>query len=91
MAMKPKFTGFNGLELTGVSTVMGAETVLPLIIDSNQDVLLVTGTTVPTDATTGYAKGCLFIDTDVATGTGGLYCNQGTKTSCDFTLITQAA
>ena len=27
------------------------------------------GTTVPTDTTAGYEKGCLFVDTDVATGT----------------------
>lgn len=91
MAMKPKFTGFNGLELAGVSTVAGSETVTVLLRDSNQDILWATGTTKPSDTTTGYAKGCLFIDTDVATGTGGLYCNQGTKTSCDFTLVTQAS
>ena len=49
------------------------------------------GTTVPTDATTGYAKGCLFIDTDVASGTSGLYVNVGTNTSCVFKLVTNAA
>jgi len=49
------------------------------------------GTTVPTDATTGYAKGALFIDTDVATGLTGLYQNNGTNTSCVFQKVNSAA
>ena len=64
--------------------------VTTLLSDSNGDALMATGTTVPTDATTGFAKGCLFIDTDVATGTTGLNCNKGTNTSCVFTAVTQA-
>lgn len=48
------------------------------------------GTTVPTDTTSGFQKGCIFTDTDVATGTGGTYLNKGTSTSCVFTLVTQA-
>jgi len=58
--------------------------------DENGDKLFVSGTTKPADATTGYAKSCLFIDTDVVTGTGSLYLNKGTKTSCVFSLVTQA-
>ncbi len=77
--------GFNGTVIT-----QGAETITVLQRDSNSDILWATGTTVPTDATTGYAKGCLFIDTDVATGTTGLNCNKGTRTSCQFTAVTQA-
>lgn len=61
-----------------------------LIKDLAGDVLLATGTEVPSDTTDGYAKGCLFIDTNVATGTTGLNCNKGTKDSCVFTAITQA-
>ena len=60
-----------------------------LIKDGAGDVVLATGTGVPSDATSGYAKGCLFIDTDVATGTTGLNCNKGTNTSCVFTAVTQ--
>ena len=67
-----------------------ATTVNVLIKDGNDNILLATGTTVPTDATKGFAKGCLFIDTDVASGTTGLYCNKGTKSSCVFTAVTQA-
>lgn len=58
--------------------------------DENGDKLFCSGTTVPTDTTTGYAKACLFIDTNVGTGTGSLYLNKGTKTSCVFSLVTQA-
>jgi len=72
---------------TGTVTLNNAAA---LLTDGNGDILLATGTTVPTDTTTGYAKGCLFIDTDVGTGTTGLYCNKGTNTSCVFTAVTQA-
>lgn len=58
--------------------------------DEDGDFLRVIGTTVPADATTGYAKGCIFIDSDVASGTGAMYLNKGIKTSCVFTLVTQA-
>ena len=49
--------------------------------------LIATGTDVPANATSGYAKGCLFIDRNVATGTTGLYENIGTNTSCNFNAI----
>lgn len=64
--------------------------VVGILLDENGKALLATGTTVPTNGSNGYAKGCLFIDTDVATGTTGLYCNKGTSTSCVFTAVTQA-
>ena len=59
--------------------------------DISDDILIMQGTTVPTDATTGYAKGALFIDTDVATGLTGLYQNNGTNTSCVFQKVNSAA
>ena len=61
-----------------------------LLKDADGKALLATGTTVPADAGSLYAKGCLFIDTNVATGTTGLYCNKGTAASCVFTAVTQA-
>ncbi len=84
------FTVYTALQASGFTEKIGAETVTPILADGNGDILLATGLTVPTDASTGYAKGCLFIDTDVATGTTGLNCNKGTRTSCQFTAITQA-
>lgn len=41
------------------------------------------GDTVPTDATSGYATGCVFHHTDGGAGTA-LYVNEGTLASCDF-------
>lgn len=62
-----------------------------ITMGENQKALLVTGTSVPTDDSDGYGKGCLFIDTDVASGTSGLYVNIGTDTSCVFKLVSNAA
>lgn len=84
------FTVYTALQASGATEKIGAETVTPILADSNGDILLATGLTVPTDASTGYAKGCLFVDTDVASGTTGLNCNKGTNTSCQFTAVTQA-
>lgn len=53
--------------------------------------IYVQGTTVPADTTSGYEKGCLFVDMDVATGTSGLYQNKGTNTSCAFELVPVAS
>lgn len=79
---------FRGsLKIHGLSTVVGSETVNVLIRDSAGKILFATGTTVPTGATAGYAKGCLFIDTNVGAGLKGLYENQGTITSCDFNAV----
>lgn len=81
---------FGKVKLQGVrhGTTFASDEIV-LLEDALGDILFATGTTVPTNATTGYAKGCLFIDTDVATGTTGLYCNKGTRTSCAFTAVTQ--
>ena len=45
------------------------------------------GTSVPTDATAGYATGCIFLKTNASAGVN-VYQNVGTQTSCDFNLIT---
>ena len=51
--------------------------------------MLSSGATVPTDATAGYFKGCLFLHTDGGTSTIW-YQNIGTLASCDFDAITNA-
>lgn len=61
-----------------------------LLQDLNNDKVIVQGTTKPADTTTWYAKWCIFIDTDVASGTGWVYFNKWTNTSCVFSLVTQA-
>lgn len=55
--------------------------------DPSNKILICSGLTVPTDATSGFAKGCLFIKTSAATGVNGIYINVGTSTSCIFTLL----
>ena len=78
---------FGKVMLTGVlKGAAGADTIV-LLEDNLGNALLATGTTVP-NAVAGYAKGCLFIDTDA--GAAGLYCNKGSVTSCTFGLVTQA-
>lgn len=47
------------------------------------------GTTKPADGAVGYAKGCLFIDTDASAGSI-LFCNEGTHTSADFDAVSVA-
>lgn len=61
-----------------------------LLRDGVGDIVIEQGTAVPSNTTTGYAKGAIFIDTDVASGTGATYLNKGTNTSCIFSLVTQA-
>lgn len=50
------------------------------------DKLYVRGKTVPTDATAGYAKGCIFVDIDAAAG-NVFWINEGSATSCDFNEV----
>jgi hypothetical protein len=83
-------TVYGSLQVTPAAETINSIVVYPVLCDGNGDILWATGLTKPTDGSTGYAKGCLFIDTDVATGTTGLYCNKGTNTSCTFTTVTQA-
>lgn len=83
-------TGYNVVELDGQVAIAGTESVVGLLANSSGDLLLATGTTVPSNGQAGFAKGCLFIDTDVAAGTTGLNCNKGTNLLSNFTAVTQA-
>jgi hypothetical protein len=78
------------LKLRGRTYAPGTTSVRVLITDGSDKVLLATGTTVPSDGENGYAKGCLFIDTDVGAGTTGLYVNVGTTTSANFDAVSDA-
>jgi hypothetical protein len=77
------------LEGTPVSaTIAGTSAAIHVLIyDKNRHALHATGTDVPTDDTAGYAKGCLFVDTDVAKDTTGLYVNIGTSAECNFDAV----
>ncbi len=84
------FTVYTAMQATGEAETINSVAVTGVLADGNGDLLIATGTTVPTAGSTGFAKGCLFVDTDVATGTTGLNCNKGTNSSCQFTAVTQA-
>jgi hypothetical protein len=53
--------------------------------DFQNKIILCSDTVVPTGA--GFAKGCLFMKTDVAAGTKGLYENQGDTTTASFNVV----
>ncbi len=98
MAIGPTAVG-GTLAVAEVSTLSqgailaatAASGVSHLLKDAAGKTLLATGTTLPADTGALYAKGCLFIDTDVASGTSGLYVNVGTSASCVFKLVSNAA
>jgi hypothetical protein len=79
------------LTLSGVKSRVGGEDCTVLVRDWRGDVLHATGTTVPTDDAEGFAKGCLFVDSDAPAGTSGLYVNIGTRAACNFNLATIVA
>lgn len=85
----PKGSGFSPVRLKGKDVTINSQTITVLARDgsSSANVLWCTGTVTVTDGGAGYAKGCLYIKTDVSTGTSGLYKNDGTTSSCDFNLI----
>lgn len=64
-----------------------AEPLGAIIKPQGKGVMLAYGTTVPTDATAGYGKGCIFIDTNASEG-AQVYINVGTVDSADFDLMT---
>lgn len=84
----------NSITLAGeVISASVAGTTNPIrvnIRDGSRNILHASGTEVPTNTTSGYAKGCLFIDTNVAAGTTGLYVNVGTTVECDFDAVSDA-
>jgi hypothetical protein len=92
MGLPEKFEErMKGHRLPGAQQTVGAVTFTRLLADPSGFVLLAVGTTVPADGGAGFAKGCLFIDTDVAAGTSGLYVNIGITTACNFNLVSNAA
>jgi hypothetical protein len=77
-------TNVNVIQTDGYAEVVNSISIAVLRRDSNGDILECSGTTVPTDASSGYAKGCIFLKTDVATTFIGRYENVGTSTSSLF-------
>jgi hypothetical protein len=83
---------FGKVGLTGVKKGANlAEDTLVLLEDGKGNALLATGTLSAPAVASGFAKGCLYIDTNVSSGTSGLYVNVGTITTAVWKLITNAA
>lgn len=62
-----------------------------IALNDLQQPAVVCGATVPTDATAGFGKGCIFIHTDGSGGNDVIYTNVGSVTSCNFDPLTNAA
>ena len=78
---------YDAAQLGGYSDTINSQSVSVLMKDADGDILLCTGTVTVTDGGSGYAKGCIYIKTDVATGTTGRYENVGTNISCNFDTV----
>ena len=78
------------IKLLGAGVTINSQAITVLVRDADNNVLLATGTVTITDGGAGYAKGALYIDTDVAAGTTGLYVNVGTTASCNFDAVSDA-
>jgi len=79
---------FNrAIKLAGHNRTINSIAVKVLEYDGDGNILKASGTTVPTADSVGFAKECLFIKTDAADGTKGLYSNQGTTLLSDFNLV----
>jgi hypothetical protein len=84
------FTVYNAVQGAGATETINSQAITVYLADNVGDILLCTGTVTITDTSTGYAKGCMYIKTDVGAGTGAMYLNKGTNTSSAFTLVSQA-
>lgn len=74
----------NALIEIGTVVTINSQSVRVLARDSSGNVTRASGTVTVTDGGAGYAKGCLYVKTDAAAGTDGLYENIGTTSSCQF-------
>lgn len=71
----------------GNAETINSQSITVLEKDASGNVLRCTGTVTITDAGSGFAKGCLYIKTNVGAGTTGVYENVGTTASCNFDTI----
>ena len=76
----------RGLQVSGELRKVGTPVVRVFTSDATGNVTRASGATVPTDADKGYAKGCLFSQTDGVVGSV-LYINEGTAASADFNAL----
>ncbi len=84
MSIVSKLETMNRVAPAGTATARA-------LAGSADGILIAYGTTVPADASVGYAPGCLFIHVDGSGYAAVLYCNVGTKASADFNVVTVAS
>jgi hypothetical protein len=87
---KDASSSLTSLQLMGRSMKLGTSVVSVLEWDSAGNALKVSGATKPADGDAGYAKGCLFVDTDASAG-AVLFVNEGSATSADFNAVEASA
>lgn len=58
--------------------------------DSSDNIILASGATVPTAGVAGYAKGCIYYDTDASVG-AVMFVNEGSESSANFNKFAIAA
>jgi len=77
----------------GFERTIATKTIRVYEEDVNGNILYATGTDAAStqDGIAGYAKGAIYVKTDVVTGTNGRYINVGTTASSSFKLETVAA
>lgn len=75
------------------TVTINSQTISPVLYDENGKILMAYGTAAAStqNSQDDYAKGALYIDTDVSTGTAGVYQNIGTAASSSFELVTVAS
>jgi hypothetical protein len=74
------------LQTKGNAETPGSTAVTVVSKDESGNVVAAKGITVP-GAEAGFAKSCMFVDTDVANGTHSLYENIGDATTANFDLL----
>ena len=75
------------LKNAGHVRTINSESIRVLQVDGSDNILLATGTTTPTstqNGEAGYAKGAMYIETDVGSGSSGTYINIGTASSASW-------
>ena len=74
------------LKLVGRSHTVNSVAIKTYLYDGSGKIAMCSGLTVPTDGSSGYAKGCIFLKTNAGAGSVGVYYNDGTTTSSDFNV-----
>ncbi len=74
-------------QVIGNVETINSQSITVLEKDASGYVTRCTGTVTIADGGAGYAKGCLYVKTDVGAGTTGLYENVGTVAACNFDTI----